>query len=328
MGYSKSQWEAKERMPCKNMFQGKIPPYACMMLDGYGSADTNGFGSYLHEGQALWRVNRCNEQGAQDQNPAVFFFNGPCEIAEGAIGSCTRAWPVQVLHDGRIDGLSPGMACGPVQDKWYVSSGGKAFACMGHTSTDKQVQGGAGFGNLHTVWITGERVSSLSHYSTWGAGSGGPGSFPVSAATVFGTGVRLTNDVSDDGITFNSSTTSYVYKKLRPNVPMMVTFSATLYSLAAAAGSILQLSMTHKRKNGALVRRYLVERFQDIERDNYGQQFLTTRENVAMAPILELRAEDTVQFKNESAVAVEMIHVYISFAQLGAPGTTKANVAI
>ena len=78
----------------------------------------------------------------------MFVVNGPQSILPGKYGSCSRDWPLPVLHDGEHDHLPNGSPCGPAADLWWVMSSGFCFTCISH-----DIAGRAGKGDIHTTWI-------------------------------------------------------------------------------------------------------------------------------------------------------------------------------
>ena len=291
--------QSKRWLRCKNAGRETIPPHAILRLvdlQGAGSGERNRFlKQELHEDQVVWRVDKPNEESIATQDSAMFVANGPQSILPGKYGVCSRDWPLPVLHDGENDHLPNGAPCGPAADLWWVMSTGFCFTCISH-----DIAGRSGKGDVHTTWIAPSNHQARKCGVAFGGATVGSGMtvWPLDAQKMLG----LTKNEYGDGLIVDLAG---LY---------IVSFAATLSSSEAPRGSSLKLTLYLDSDDAG----YCVERAQDIERDNYGTNFLTTRENVAAPQCLINADKDQVlTVKNTSAYSVTVANYWLSVLRVG-----------
>lgn len=176
-GQYKSQLATIRPLAVRNMTSETIPGFACMMrYKAYDENEINGRGTENVDGVETWRVEKCNEEGAQRQDAFNFIFNGPTPIPPYpyGFGTGTQDFPAMVLHEpatnllGGTAGLQeggewlfPNEGCGPVADQWFV--------------THKYYRPGNRYQRGVSNWDDiehpqGWMFRSLGHLNTWGGG--------------------------------------------------------------------------------------------------------------------------------------------------------------
>jgi len=291
--------QSKRWLRCKNAGSDTIPPHAILRLvdlneDGPGRRNRF-FNQELHGDQVVWRVDKPNEESIATMDPAMFVVNGPQSILPDRYGVCSRDWPLPVLHDGSDDDLPNGAPCGPMAGQWWVSSTGYCFTCISH-----DVAARSGKGEIHTAWI------APSNHQARKCGVGFAGATVGSGLTITPLDLQkalgVTRNEVGDGLIIDLAG---LY---------LVSFACTLTSSDAPRGAFLKLTLYLDQDDAG----YAVERSQDIERDNYGTEFLTTRENVAAPSCLVNADKDQVlTVKNTSAYSVLVSHFWLSVLRVG-----------
>ena len=240
------------------------------------------------ERQVVYGVARPDAALAESQNPALLLINGPTPIPAGKFGSATQDFPARVLHETSDDGSTleaASRSCGPRQDSWKAWRTGRAFAIVGLDPSGASVPVGdellwvtreaaeppvydAAFRNSLSEIQPGDPIAPLADYYRDPASTGQP-------SGVFATATGLYSTLSG----------SY-----------LVGFSLSLYSNSAPRGAQLVVRLYYDGQPT----QYGAVRVQDIERDEYGVNLLTTLENVCQAGPLQIAAGKTLELRSES----------------------------
>jgi hypothetical protein len=315
---SLTSWRKNLRtFPCFNTTTEVIPSYAIMQLRKPAEFKENkGFSNtsekdefavqHISGGRIIWDVTKPNEEGESRQCAEDFVFNGPVPIEPQQPGVCTQDYPCQVLHNGDNDQLLNGQPCGPVRDRWYVLSGGSAFACKSH-----DVGFAAGRGLIHTIWI--DRANRTSVIAR--------GRFAVPASDLavgefapISTGTLVSNTVETEG----------EWVTVQRDGLYLVSFHGKMTSSDAARGNELKLTLYTKpaddedgTEHDPEATPYIASRDQDIEKDA-GVDIQTTGENVAFTGFVSLSAGDMIGLKNTCAKLVTLSNAMLTVMHMGA----------
>jgi hypothetical protein len=286
------------KLPVFNTTSQTIPPYACMMLRRAAAfsttkaatntdAKSNFLNQHLSGGVVVWDVTICNSEGEGRQDPAEFIFNGPVPIPPLDYGEGWQDWPCRVLHNCSEDRLANMTACGPVADRWYVSSSGSAFVCKSHdVSLPVEAQ------NFRTIWVDrgkGDTITARGRFSVAGTSVATDAMLTITepAPSIYLAGFEV-----EDGGEWVTARRSGLY---------LVSFSGLLTSSSATLGQTLSLRLYTKRDSDdgpvEATTPYVVSRAMDI--------VSSTRlaGNVAFSGFETLEIGDAVGLKNVGEVA-------------------------
>jgi hypothetical protein len=311
-------WRKRHRTePCYNTTSLWIPPYACMQRRRPGQfREGQPFGNlapkdkfytqHARVGQFIWDVTIPNAEGVQRQDPSEFCFNGPLVIPPLSYAECcdVNDGKCQVLHNGETDGLPNFTQCTPVEDEWYVLSGGSCFSAVSH---DINLSAGRSF--MHTVWVSRGKAKSVQSH----------GRYSVSA-----------NDLgSDEYLELIASPSSLIkdLELLEPYVTaqhdglFLVSFSCRLTSSDAANGDTLTIGLSKYdyESGGELPTPYAASRKFIIEYKWTGAANTETRteENVAFSGFENMRKFDSLVLKNESTKKITIEDGQLSIVAIG-----------
>ncbi len=286
-----------------NRSDEQIPGFALLRLDRIINTHIS---QELLDGQAVYKVYKPDSDSEAMQNPAMLLVNGPTPIPPGKYGKATQDWPATVLHDGKEDGLPNGFPCGPKADSWYVWSGGAAFTAQTHDIARPVTAPADG---VHTVWIG--LGNGKNQGSQIGVTGGGTGVAVNDFIPLFGTQIA-------DGAEINSGGDGV---KITKAGIWFVSASATLSSTTAPRGSHLRMSLY---KNTTWTG-FLGYRLQDIEEGEYGDEELTTAENVCFPAILDLEVDDELKLKNDGGYETDYGSAILVAHKLSSPFETSSG---
>jgi hypothetical protein len=253
-----------------------IPGFALMRIAGQEEM----------EGQVVFRVAQPDAESERAQDPAGLLINGPTPIPAGMFGAATQDFPARVLHATSDAGSNAAaLMCGPRQNSWKAWRSGRAFAVVAADPSESSVPSGD-----ELLWITRAAFepivydaalrTSLTEIPSGGAIAPLADAYRDPASSGQAQGVYA----NASGLSFTRSG-SY-----------LAGFSLSLYSASAPRGSQLTVRLYY---DGAPTQ-YSAVRAQDIERDEYGANVLTTLENVCQAGPLAIAAGKTLELRNES----------------------------
>lgn len=267
-------------LSCKNATSPAetIPGFALMLVTGQEEV----------ERQVVYSVARPNGYIEQSQNPAQLMFNGPTPIPPGQFGSATQDFPARVLHErSESSGTSAGLrsTCGPRRDSWKAWSTGKAFDLVAVDKSGASVAAGD-----ELLWVTRGKLDPAVYDAA----------FRVSLVEIPSGGTIMpladayrdpASDGLPQGVFFGPSGLEFTISG-----SYLVGFSLSLFSNSAPRGGLLAVGLYY---DGAATQ-YTAVRTQDIERDEYGTNILTTLENVCQAGPLRIAAGKTLELRNAS----------------------------
>lgn len=267
-------------LSCKNATSPAetIPGFALMRVTGQEEV----------ERQVVYSVARPDLYIEQSQNPAQLLFNGPTPIPPGRYGSATQDFPARVLHEksdssDSVVGLRG--TCGPRRNSWKAWSTGRAFDLI---SVDKSGASVAEGDEL--LWVTRGKLDPAVYDAA----------FRVSLVEIPSGGVIApladayrdpNSDGLPQGVYFGTSGLEFTVSG-----SYLVGFSLSLFSGSAPRGSLLAVGLYYDD----LATQYTAVRTQDIERDEYGVNLLTTLENVCQAGPLRIAAGKKLELRNSS----------------------------
>lgn len=282
----------------KNECEYEIPGYAMIQFhDRVISGQRNYFiNNFAEEADVVFEVERPTEDVVARGDPAAFCFNGPTPIPPkryNGRGRITQGFPAQVLHDGSVDSLPNGRRCGPKADSFVCWSTGTGFTCISHDGTGA-VNNSNG---IHTVWLARGLAFAGGHARGTFSGSYQPNSvvpvqfFAPPAAlgveSAIGPAPNYGFIVREDGMYQFGWQASANSPDAARGWPLHV--RAYVQRASASSGSPPAPEATI----------WQVMRYQVIESDTeYGNDFLTGLENMAMSGWENLLAGDELFFKN------------------------------
>lgn len=265
-------------LSCKNITSPAetIPGFALMQVRGQEEV----------ERQVVYGVAKPSGYIEASQNPAELMFNGPTPIPPGKFGAATQDFPARVLHERSESGgagIAMGAACGPRRDSWKAWSTGRAFNVVTVDTSGASVPAGD-----ELLWVTRGKFDPAVYDAA----------FRVSLIeTPSGGVIRPLVDFYRDpsssgqpqGVYFGASGLDFTISG-----SYLVGFSLSLFSNDAPRGGILAVGLFYDGQ----ATQYTAVRTQDIERDEYGANILTTIENVCQAGPLRIAAGKTLELRN------------------------------
>lgn len=282
----------------KNECEYEIPGYALIqfhdrVIEGVRNRFINNF---AEETDIVFEVERPTEEVVARGEPTSFCFNGPTPIPPkryNGRGRITQGFPAQVLHDGSVDSLPNGRRCGPKADSFVCWSTGTGFTCISHDGTQAVNKSNG----IHTVWLGRGLGFAGGHARGTFSGSYQPNTVipvqfyqPPSALGVesaIGSAPNYGFIVREDGMYqfgWQASANS-------PDADRGWPLQVRAYIQRAPTGSSPPASPE------ATI--WQVMRYQVIESDTqYGNDFLTGLENMAMSGWENMLAGDELFFKN------------------------------
>jgi hypothetical protein len=203
-------------------------------------------------------------------------------------GVATQDFPARVLHeasDAVSNASDAAPSCGPRQNSWKAWRTGRAYAIVSADPTESSVPSGD-----ELLWITRSAAEPIVYDATLRTS---PTEIPSGGAIA-----PLADAYRDpassglaQGVYANASGLSFTRSG-----SYLVGFSLSLYSASAPRGSQLTVRLYYDDAPT----QYAAVRAQDIERDEYGANVLTTLENVCQAGPLAIAAGKTLELRNES----------------------------
>lgn len=267
-------------LSCKNVTSPAetIPGFALMQVTGQDEV----------ERQVVYHVARPDLYIEQSQNPALLLVNGPTPIPAGRFGSATQDFPARVLHEksdasDAVAGAFP--TCGPRRNSWKAWSTGRAFDLIAVDKSGASVPEGD-----ELLWVTRGKFDPAVYAAAFRVSLVAiePGGVIAPLADLYRDPI---SDGQPQGVYFGTSGLEFTVSG-----SYLVGFSMSLFSSSAPRGGLLAVGLYY---DGAATQ-YTAARTQDIERDEYGVNLLTTIENVCQAGPLRIAAGKKLELRNAS----------------------------
>lgn len=319
--YSVAYWKRVRPEPFWNMTSEIIPPFACMQKfqPKFNYSENRTFPNtvqpskwyvqHRRQDAIVWDVNKPNAAGVRRQDPAEFMFNGTKPCAPLSCGMGTEDFPCQVLHDGSADAIGNFTACGPVQDQWYVKSGGSAFTGVCH---DAGFSVGGGY--MHTIWINRGKARNVSAH----------GRFTIVADDIATDEYLTLVDFSLVSLRKAMFIEDSAYVTLQTSGLYLVSFHGMLTSSDADNGNPLTIRLSKYDSDEdvedwtpySVTRNMAIDQIWDsVEEENVDGT--RSAENVGFSGIENLRRGDAVALVNTSGKKITLSGGVLSLAAIG-----------
>lgn len=306
---SQSDYSGQRWFAAKNECEYEIPGFAMIqfhdrVIDGVRNRFINNF---AEETDIIFEVERPTSEVVSRGDPTAFCFNGPVPIPPKRYkgrGLVTQNFPAQVLHDGSRDSLPNGRRCGPQADSFFCWSTGNGFTCISHDGT-QAVNKSDG---VHTVWLGRSLGLSGGHARGTFEGSYEPDTvIPIS----------FSRPPAALGVEQGTGPDPFYGFLVREDGMYQFGWQASASSPDAERGWPLQVRAYVQRaptesspSPSPEATIWQVMRYQVIESDTeYGNDFLTGLENMAMSGWENLRTGDELFFKNLTSEKTLMLAV-------------------